>query len=320
MMNGGICMSYTLIKEGLEKVNTINSWSLALIEYNHKSRPNEYTCYSLRFSTDDLLKTTIKDMCDKFLSIVNKYEQEVKCYNGSNPKNIVDKLDIKHELIKEPWKSLIESLNNVDDSKELKDIKSKAFIFAGTYKHNDKDNNLYLISRKNPVYTYKKNRGKIFESRHNCIQEISEPLLQFGKTFDLMVYNGTLYTINSNFESIFNMEYTHKIVCKSSLDIIENADIIDNFETYKSFALSGQHPRKFSTFDKRIIANIKQEGNLKILVNELKIPYNEDVQKFDLQEEKHADLFTKAICGKTKYNMFTDGVCEVPASTPLTLS
>ncbi|MGN9164949.1 Kiwa anti-phage protein KwaB-like domain-containing protein [Tissierellaceae bacterium HCP3S3_D8] len=313
-------MSYALIKEGLEKVNTINSWSLALIKYNHKSRPNEYTCYSLRFGSDSLLKTTLNDMCKKFLYIVNDHGQKVECYSGANPKKVVDKLNINHELIKVPWNALIKSLNNVDDNTDLKDIKSNAFIFVGTYQYDGKEHNLYLISRKNPIYTYKKNRGKIFESRHNCIQEISEPLIQFGKSFDALIYNEVLYTINSNFESIFNLEYSHRIVCKKSLEIIEDANVIYDFETYKAFTLSGQHPRKFSTFDQRIVDNIKQEDNLKILVDELKIPYNAKKQKFDLSQENHADLFTKAICGKTKYNMFTGGVCEVPNSTPLNLS
>lgn len=55
-------------------------------------------------------------------------------------------------------------------------------------------------------------------------------------------------------------------------------------------------------------------------MDELKIPYDYTSKKFDLIDEKQADVFTKAICGKTKYNMFTDGVCEVPNSIPLNLS
>jgi hypothetical protein len=268
-------MSYSLIREGLEKVNTINSWSLALINYNHSARPYEYTCYPLIFESEELLKNTISEMCSNFLAIVDKYEKRVLDYTGTNPKNVVDKISTTHELIVEPWNSLIQSLNVCDDYTSLKDIKSNAFIFTGTYKNDDEEHNIYLLSRKNPIYSYKKNRSKIFESRHNRIQEISEPLVQFGKTFDVLIYKGIIYTINNNFESIFNMEYTHKIVCKNSLEIIENATIIDDFETYKAFALSGQHPKKFMTFDRRIIENIKQKNNLQILVDELKIPYDE---------------------------------------------
>lgn len=313
-------MSYSLICEGLEKINTITSWSLALISYNHKSRPFEYTCYPLNFESNEVLKNTINGMCLKFLSLINEYENKVQDYTATNPKNVVDKISTSHELIASSWNSLLQSLNVCDDITKLKEIKSNAFIFAGTYKEDNTEHNIYLMSRRNPIYTYKKNKGIIFESRHNRIQEISEPLVQFGKTFDILIYKNTLYTINNNFESIFNMEYSHKIVCKNSLEIIQSAAIINNFEAYMSFAQSGQHPKKFITFDRRIIENIKQNNNLKILVEELRIPFNTESQKFDLSDEKNADIFTKAICGKTKYNMFTAGVCEVPTSIPLVLS
>ncbi|WP_139904000.1 DUF4868 domain-containing protein [Clostridium thermarum] len=313
-------MSYEKIKEGLEKINSITSWSLALINYNHKSRPGEYTCYSLKFQTDELLKKTISEMCTSFISIVNKNGNNIQYYTGTNPKDIVDKILISDTLISHQWNNLIASLNVCDDSVDLKDIKSQAYIFAGTYTIEGEYHNIYILSRKNPIYTYKKGKGKIFESRHNIIQEITEPLVQFGKTFDALIYDKTMYSINNNFESIFNMEYSHKIVCKSSLEVIENASIIDDFEAYKTFALSGQHPRKFITFDKRIIENIKEESNLNILTQELKIPYDITRGKFNLSDEKHAEVFTKAICGKTKYNMFTGGVCEVPNSIPLNIS
>lgn len=313
-------MSYEKIKEGLQKIDSITSWSLALINYNHKSRPSEYTCYSLNFNTDELLKKTISEMCEKFLVVIDNNGKQIQNYTGTNSKNITDKILVSNSLINQQWDNLIESLNVCDDSLTLKDIKSQAYIFAGTYTVEGEHHNIYMLSRKNPIYTYKKGKGKIFESRHNKIQEISEPLVQFGKTFDALIYDNTLYSINNNFESIFNMEYSHKIACKSSLEIIEASSIINEFEKYKTFALSGQQPRKFITFDKRIIENIKEPSNLNILTQELKIPYDTIQEKFNLSDEKHAEVFTKAICGKTKYNMFTSGVCEVPNSIPLNIS
>ncbi|KPH70902.1 Kiwa anti-phage protein KwaB-like domain-containing protein [Oceanobacillus caeni] len=313
-------MSYDLLIEGLEMVKTVKSWSLDVINYNHKSRPYEYTCYSLNFQSDEVLKNTINDMCSKFNSIIDRYGRKVQEYTGANSKNVVDKISVSNKLISKPWDSLIQSLSVSDDYTKLKEIKSKAFIFVGTYIDDGNDQNIYLLSRKNPIYTYKKDRAKIFESRHNKIKEISEPLIQFGKTFDALIYKDTLYTINNNFESIFHMEYSHKVVCKNSLQTIREANVIKDFQSYNSFALSGQHPKKFITFDPRIIDNIQQESNLKVLVDELKIPYDYTSKKFDLIDEKQADVFTKAICGKTKYNMFTDGVCEVPNSIPLNLS
>lgn len=313
-------MSYQNIKEGLEIINSTTSWSLALISYNHKSRPGEFTCHSINFQTDELLKKTISEMCTSFISIIDNSGKLVEDYNGTNSKNAVEKIPVSNFLIASQWNKLINSLNDCDDSVELKDIKPQAYIFAGTYTVDNQDQNVYLLSRRNPIYTYKKGKGKIFESRQNRIQEISEPLIQFGKTIDAIIYKGVLYSINNNFESIFNMEYSHKIACKASLETIENKSIIDDFENYKAFALSGQHPRKFLTFDKRILDNIQEEANLDILTQQLKIPYDRSKGKFILSEEKHAQIFTKAICGKTKYNMFIDGVCEVPNSIPLNIS
>ena len=54
------------------------------------------------------------------------------------------------------WPSLIEHINNSDDSVDLKDISANAFAFVGNYEDTDGNNkNLYLLSRKNPVLTFK---------------------------------------------------------------------------------------------------------------------------------------------------------------------
>jgi len=312
-------MSYQYIEEGINVINSVTSWSLALIEYNHKTHPGEYTCYSLGFQSDELLKSTITDMSGYFLNIIQTNDQMVQEYTGTNSKNVVDRLSVSNDLVKTQWKNLLSSLNECDDNKSLVDIKSNAYIFAGTYSQDGKDRNIYLLSRKNPVYTYKKGKGKIFESRHNKITEISEPLIQFGKTYDVLIYRDVIYSLNNNFESIFNMEYSHRVICKSSLEIIKKASIIKNYENYEKFALSGQHPRKFISFDKGIVDNIRRKENLDIIVLELKIPYDKNVMKFDLTDISHAELFTKAICNKTKHDMFSDGLCEVPNSIPLNL-
>lgn len=319
-LTGGVPMSYEVLTEGLGKVKDIQTWSVALISYDHDSNPCEYTCYPLNFQSDELLRDTIDNMCSSFLSIVDKKDREVQEYTGNNPNSVIDKLSTSHALVSNSWNALIQSINESDDEKNLKAIKANANVFIGTYRADNEEKNIYLLSRKNPIYTYKKNRSKILVSRKNIIKEIEEPLIQFGKSFDAIIYKNNIYAINNNFESIFHMEYTHRLTCKKYLEIINEADIINDFEAYKNFALSGQHPKKFMTFDTKIIENIMNTRNLKILVDELKIPYDNKEKKFRLDDKKNAEIFTKAICGKTKYNMFTEGVCEVPTSTPLKIS
>lgn len=314
-------MSRSRINEALSRVNSIENWSLDLIKYDHKLRPNEYTSHTVNFQNNDLFIKTVKDMGSVFSLIIEEYENHFLNYSGNNPKNVVDKISISHALLSIPWGNLIQSLSVSDDVTQLKEIKPNAFIFTGTYTdHEDNSKNIYLLSRKNPISSYKPGKVKKFISRNNVITEINEPIIQFGKSFDALIYNGILYSINHNFESVFNLEYSHKIICKESLSVIEASGLISDIEAYKAFALKGQHPKKFLTFNQAIIDNIRNEENIRIFTEELHIPYDSQTQKFDLQDETYADLFTKAICDKTKYNMFTGGICEVSNSAPITFS
>ncbi|EOR25301.1 hypothetical protein A500_10505 [Clostridium sartagoforme AAU1] len=311
-------MSYTIIEEGIAKAKEIPTWSSVLVEYNHSKHPNEYICYDMNFSSVDLLSTTITGMCDAFLSIVKKYDKKVIDYTGENPKNVVDKLSTNNTVISTCWNFLIEHINNSDDTTNFKHIKANAYVFIGSYTLSDgTSENIYLITRKNPLLTYKKGRTPIFTSQNNTIAKADEPLVQFSKSFDAIVYKNTMYMINNNCESIFNMEYTHKILCKKHLSELEAANIIANFENYDSFASSGQNPKKFITYDASIVEKLTQTKWKNKLAKDLKIPLDSTTKKFDLHEEANARKFTLAICGKTKLNMFDDGICEVPSSTPL---
>ncbi len=75
--------------------------------------------------------------------------------------------------------------------------------------------------------------------------------------------------------------------------------------------------KKFITYDASIVEKLTQTKWKNKLAKDLKIPLDSTTKKFDLHEEANARKFTLAICGKTKLNMFDDGICEVPSSTPL---
>ena len=117
--------------------------------------------------------------------------------------------------------------------------------------------------RKNPVLTFKK-RVPILSARNNTIKETTEPLVQFGKSFSILIVDNTLYSINNNFESIFNIEYSHKIVCQERLQDLEVADIVDDISSYKLFASSGQNPKKFITYNPEIVEKLEKNRNTKI--------------------------------------------------------
>lgn len=312
-------MSFNKIESAIITAKQITHWDFHLIEYNHTKNPNEYVCYNIPFASAQLLNDIVSSMCDTFLTIVKK-QNNILDYTAQNPKNTTEKLDITSELMQLSWPSLIEHINNSDDSVDLKDISANAFAFVGNYEDTDGNNkNLYLLSRKNPVLTFKK-RVPILSARNNTIKETTEPLVQFGKSFSILIVDNTLYSINNNFESIFNIEYSHKIVCQERLQNLEVADIVDDISSYKLFASSGQNPKKFITYNPEIVENLKEQEYKDILKNRLHIPVNPATDKFDLSDSKNARNFTLAICDKTKNNMFDNGVCEVPSSSPISFT
>lgn len=313
-------MSFQKIESAINTAKQITHWNSLLIEYNHKRNPNEYVCYNINFASAQLLNDIITSMCDAFLSIVKKQNRILE-YTAQNPKNTTEKLDVTGELMQLSWTSLVDHINNSDDSVDLKDISANAFIFTGSYEDDDGNNkNLYLLAQKNPVLSFKK-RTPIFSARNNTITQTTDPLVQFGKCFDILIVNNTLYSINNNFESIFNIEYSHRIVCQERLQELEAADIVDDIDSYKTFASSGQNPKKFITYNPEIVKKITKKQKYKdLLINRLHIPVNPATNKFDLSDPKNAKNFTLAICDKTKNNMFDDGVCEVPSSSPISFT
>lgn len=316
-------MSYTLIKEGIKLIPQIDNWESFLIKYDHKRNPNEFTCYNINFSDSSSLKDTIMDMSTVFFNVVDKkYNHNIQDYTGFNPKNTVDKLSTNNELITENWKSLIEHINISDDSTNINNIKANAYVFVGTYTDStNTSQNLYILSRRNPILIFKKGgRSTIFAAMNNTISKIDKPLIQFDKCFDVLVYKNIMYMINSNFESIFNMEYTHNKICNKSLDLLQDSDIVDDISYFRDFATHGQNQKKFITYNKSIVKNLKQDTWKEKISEKLNIPLNSTTKKFELNNKTTAKNFILLICEKTKQNIFDADICEVPSSTPINLS
>lgn len=311
-------MSFAKIEKAISIVKQINNWNLYLMEYNHKTKPNEYTFYDFHFDSNDLLINTINSMCDAFMKIVEKYDKKVIDYTADNPKNVIDKININNALITNNWYNILNNINGSTPDIDLKSIKANAFMFMGTYTSNNDGmkKRIYLLTVKNPILNFKK-RTPVFKTINNKITIDDEPLVQFKKYFDVIVYDGILYAINSSFENTLNMEYSHKIVCREKLDLLNTAEIVLDMDSYRVFATSSFYPKKFTTYNEAIVEKLKHDEWKMKLSTELKIPIDPTTKKFDLSEPNNAKNFTLAICDKTKFNMFDDGVCEVSSSTPI---
>lgn len=120
-------MSFQKIESAINTAKQITHWNSLLIEYNHKRNPNEYVCYNINFASAQLLNDIITSMCDAFLSVVRKQNRILE-YTAQNPKNTTEKLNVTSELMQLSWTSLVNHINNSDDSVNLKDISCCTFF------------------------------------------------------------------------------------------------------------------------------------------------------------------------------------------------
>lgn len=309
-------MSYQLIREGLQKIGDVTSWEAQLIKYNHKTHPNEFTCYTMNFATPRLLANVIDNMEKAYLHVVEVFNEIVEGYTGFNSKKTIVKLSLDNTVIQNSWATLIQRIGNSDDTTPLSQIKADAIVFIGTHPDgNGNIKNLYLLSKKNPILSFKK--AAIFSGRSNTVSEIGEPLVQFNKCFDALIYNNVAYMINENCESIFNMEYSHKMICNKRLNELQNVNIIQDFEAFRKYATSKQNPIKFYTYDNEVVKILQTPTGQNLISEKIGIPLNTTSQQFDLNNPTNAKWFISIICGRAKKDLFGEGFCEVPSSIPL---
>lgn len=310
-------MSSEKLNTAISTAKSITNWTAYFMNYDHKRKPNEFNIYKLPFKTDTLLKDTITEMCNVFENTVNKSVDKISDYTADNPKNTMDKLSVRDILISNNWTNILTGIDSSDSSVDLKSVKVNSYLFKGVYLNEDGENKaIYLLTVKNPILNYKKQRS-IFSFKNNSIEKTNEPLVQFKKSFDMIIFEDVLYAMNNTFEGLFNLEHSHKIVCREKIQSLTEADIVLDIDSYTSFATSGFNPRKFITYNATIVEKLKQNEWKNKLATELKIPIDQTTQKFDLSETVNAKNFTLAICDKIKLNMFDDGVCEVSAATPV---
>ncbi|MTK22762.1 DUF4868 domain-containing protein [Turicibacter sanguinis] len=222
------------------------------------------------------------------------------------------------EVIKEPWSNLIQSLSTADDCTKIKKPTYDAFIFSGTYKtDNDESENIYILCKNNPIVNYKKK--SIFTCTNNTLKKNKDPLFNFPKCFDAVIYKNTLYMINLNCETIFNLERSHKNICKRHLNEIAETNIISNMEEFERCALSNKNPQKFLTYNHEILKKFANPEELETLCQELKISIDPSNNQLLFADEKSIKGFISVICGRAKRELFEDSLCEVLNSTPLNL-
>lgn len=297
-------MSLKKIEEAREKLTDVTSWQTLLIEYNHKRRSNNYTCNQFIFSDINELKQIISDAFSVFMYNIDKVGATVHTYTGFNSKNTVEKIaDVSANLLtKENWEKLITSIASCGDSAPIDHKKCSAYAFVATYtdaEHTPK--NIYFITKKNPIVNLKE--ARILLLKNNTVKKASEPLMQFNKTFDVLIYENNLYSLNLNFEDIFNLERTHKKMTDAGLVEIKGKSVIADYQKFEEYALKGHTPRKFVTFSEDNLNLLEDIEARKAIADKLKLTLDDD-NKFILDDDLKRSSFIKFVCDKLSRHIY----------------
>ena len=114
------------------------------------------------------------------------------------------------------------------------------------------------------------------------------------------------------------MERSYKKVCAKHLDELNEENMVEVFEAYEEYATHGLRAKKFITYDDSIVRKLRNVATRKSISKKLNIPIDKNTSRFILKEEEASKKFTSMICGKMKRELFEEGYCDVPSSTPIT--
>lgn len=307
-------MSKQKLIEVIDYSKGIDNWKFCLLKFSHHKNNTEYQSYELNFNSKQNLNKVVSEILDVFINKINDTES-IEEFNGYNPKNCVDKLNVSNEIIEKNWNVFLSSLekSQIENINKLKDINAYLFYI------NDKiiNKSIYLVSKKNPILNLK--NKKAYEVVENKIIENNAKYLQFNKCFDFIVYNNILYTINKNFESIFNLKNSLKILLENSLTKLDEFNLIENIESFNEFAKKGKSYYKFTSFSESILKDLKENQEaIEAVKSQLKIDISKD-GKFILDSEEKRKNFLNLICGKIKKDIYGKNLCTTTHSTPLNI-
>ena len=238
-------MSIEVIKKILENVSTGQSWSLQIIKINtSKKKGLEYIAREIELKQKGRLTEHINSLASKYLEDEDNglvQYRECKPYDGTADAQVIYKLENSSELIEKNYGLFLTALANPDVEINPMELKAKASVIEGIIKIENEEVAVKFISMQNPVTTLK-NR---FYQSNGKFTEISDKVLTLRNSIDVIIYRENVYMLNLAGEKLFDMERAYQKICKSKVALIQEKNIIEGFDTFKTCATTGHNPRKF---------------------------------------------------------------------------
>ncbi len=310
-------MSKTVLKTICEcGKNGQYSWSLFFFKTDKRNK-QPYKMFKVRFKNANYLTTYAANL----IETVDKFQIEpisdVQDYDGENSKVSCDKIELSNQLISEQWTLFTEAVASAADGKA--DGRINGYILYGqSLKEDDKP--ITLVKVANPITKLTNKKSVIFTTTADDELELmSDDVCRLYLTTDFIVFDGTMYTFNHTFETIFNLEKTMAKVKNDAIEEILSTNAFSNPEEFKALAGKYKSSRTFITLKKERVNRIKDKRSRKKVAEMLKLPLGSDGE-FNITKPEDASLLLRYLCFKIFQDNETMDVLEANTVNKLNLA
>lgn len=256
------------ITEILNSADKIDNWSINLVKINvTKKEGVKYYVEELSdFDENGILKT-LKEIVQIYTNGEKaSLYSDIEEYNSDTISNVIYKMDITNELIKDTYDLFISALSNPDRENDPIKNKYDCYVLKSSIEENGEDIPIKFIFMKNPIKVLKNKFIKLGEK----YKEITDTVIGLELSIDMIAYGNTIYFFNNSGEKLFNMERAYKAVCKEKIEEIKDMGIVSDIESFMNVANSGHNPKKFISFNKenlKLLNDDKMKDNISAKFN-----------------------------------------------------
>lgn len=292
------------------------SWSLFFFKTDKRNK-QPYKVFKVRFKNANYLNTYAANL----IETVGKFQigpiSDVQDYDGENSKVSCDKIELSNQLISEQWTLFTEAVASATDSKA--DGRINGYILYGQpLKTSDKP--ITFVKVANPITKLTNKKSVIFTTTADDELELmSDDVCRLYLTTDFIVFDGTMYTFNHTFETIFNLEKTMAKVKNDAIEEILSTNAFSNPEEFKTLAGKYKSSRTFITLKEERVNRIKDKRGRKKVAEMLKLPLGSDGE-FNITKPEDASLLLRYLCFKIFQDNETMDVLEANTVNKLNLA
>ena len=236
---------------------------------------------------------------------LNAY-REVRDYDGTADALVVYKLATNDQLIGEEYPKLIQAIANPN-------VEADPFAYGAAYLLNGEillDGErvpVKLVSMQNPVTVLKHK----FAYSNGTFRELSDRVLSLRPIIDVVIVRKSVYFLSLAGENLFNMARSYKSVCHKDVEIIVKSEIVSGMDQFAALAESGHNPRRFVSFNKDRLDELKKRDMRKRIADKFSIPLDASGEKFDATVAGTTEKIVKLLCNKGMTDPFMDTAVEV---------